>query len=95
MNRAELLEELRELKPWLAEQGIGEARFFGSFARDEAGPDSDVDLLIELTKPMGWEMFGIEEALGEKLGRRRVEFCFEEVMNRLVKEKALGEAIPV
>lgn len=95
MTRAELLEKLRELKPWLAEQGIGNPRLYGSFARDEAGPDSDVDLLVDVTRPMGWEIFGIEEELGQKLGGRRVEFAFEEAMHRFVKAKALPEAIAV
>lgn len=95
MNRAELLEKLRELKPWLAEQGIGNPRLYGSFARDEAGPDSDVDLLVDILKPMGWEIFGIEEELGERLGGRRVEFAFEDVMHRFVKATALPEAISV
>jgi hypothetical protein len=85
MNRAELLEKLRELKPWLEEQGIGNPRLYGSFARDEAGPESDVDLMVDIIKrPMGWEIFGIEEELGEKLGGRRVEFAFEEAMHRFV-----------
>lgn len=95
MNRAELLEKLRELKPWLAEQGIGNPRLYGSFARDEAGPGSDVDLLVDIIKPLGWEIFGIEEELGEKLGGRRVEFAFEDAMHRFVKAKALPEAIAV
>ncbi|QLQ14321.1 MAG: nucleotidyltransferase domain-containing protein [Brevundimonas sp.] len=51
MTRAELLAKLRELKPWLAEQGIVNVRLFGSYARDEAGPDSDVDLLVDATRP--------------------------------------------
>ena len=45
MDRRELLDRLRELKPWLEEQGVVDLRLFGSFARDEAKPDSDVDLL--------------------------------------------------
>ncbi|MFY8162886.1 MAG: nucleotidyltransferase family protein, partial [Brevundimonas sp.] len=53
MTRDELLTKLRELKPWLAEQGIVNVRLFGSYARDEAGPDSDVDLLVDTSRPMG------------------------------------------
>ena len=51
MTRDELLTKLRELKPWLAEQGIVNVRLFGSYARDDARPDSDVDLIVELSKP--------------------------------------------
>jgi predicted nucleotidyltransferase len=94
MNRAELLEKLRELKPWLAEQGIGNPRLYGSFARDEAGPDSDVDLLVELTQPLGLEYFGIMLDLADRLGRR-VEFATEKAMNPLVRERIRSDLIPV
>ena len=94
MNRAELLEKLRELKPWLAEQGIGNPRLYGSFARDEAGPDSDVDLLVELTRPLGIRFFGIEIELADQLGRP-VEMATEDAMHRLVLRRALAEAVSV
>ena len=54
MTRDELLTKLRELKPWLEEQGIVNVRLFGSYARDDARPDSDVDLIVELSKPLGF-----------------------------------------
>ena len=55
MTREELLTKLRNLKPWLEEQGIVNVRLFGSYARDEAGPDCDVDLLVDTSRPMGIE----------------------------------------
>lgn len=70
MTRDELLIKLRELKPWLEEQGIVNVRLFGSYARDEAGPDSDVDLLVEMTRPLpsSWGRLDVEARLSEKLG---------------------------
>lgn len=70
MTRAELLEKLRELKPWLEEQGIVNVRLFGSYARDEAGPDSDVDLLVDMTKPLRstWGAYDVETTLKDRLG---------------------------
>jgi len=70
MTREELLIKLRELKPWLEEQGIVNVRLFGSYARDEAGPDSDVDLLVEMTGPLpgSWGRLDVEESLRERLG---------------------------
>jgi len=96
MTREQLLTRLRELKPWLAAQGVENLRLFGSFARDEAGPESDVDLLVDVgwSSMDAWEFLGIERRLGEQLGRR-VEFCSEEAMHRLVKARALAEAVAV
>lgn len=94
MTRDELLAKLRELKPWLEEQGIVNVRLFGSYARDEAGPDSDVDLLVDMTKPMGWDFFGIESQLGERLGLK-VEMGTERSMHRLLRQRVLPDVVHV
>lgn len=94
MTRDELLTKLRDLKPWLEEQGIVNVRLFGSYARDEAGPDSDVDLLVDIAKPLGFRFFGIERELGEKLGAP-VEMGTEDSMHRLVKREATRDAVLV
>jgi len=38
-----------------------------SHARDEAGPDSDVDLLVEVTRPLDFSFFGVERELSSPL----------------------------
>lgn len=69
MRRDELLTRLRELKPWFEDHGIIRVRVFGSHARDEAGPDSDIDLLVEFAETLSLlRMIGLERSLGEKLG---------------------------
>lgn len=94
MTRDELLAKLRELKPWLEEQGIVNVRLFGSYARDEAGPDSDVDLLVEMTKPLGFAFFGIEEDLSRAVGAR-VEMGTTRAMTERVRKNAESYAIAV
>ena len=94
MTRDELLAKLRELKPWLEEQGIVNVRLFGSYARDEAGPDSDVDLLVEVTKPLGFRFFGVERELGDRLGSR-VEMGTREEMPRLLWKSVSRDAVNV
>ena len=94
MTRAELLDKLRALKPWLESQGVVDLRLFGSFARDEARDDSDVDLLCRLAEPMGWEFFGLELELAERLGRR-VELSTDAGLHRLVARRAHAEQVAV
>ena len=36
---------------------------FGSYARRENTPASDIDILVELNKPMGWEIVDLHEYL--------------------------------
>ena len=96
MTRAELLEKLRELKPWLAEQGIVNVRLFGSYARDEAGPDSDVDLLVDETRTLSYfDRFDLAEELERRLRVRTVDVCFEKSLNPYVRDTALRDALAV
>lgn len=91
MTRAELLERLRELKPWLESQGVTDLRLFGSFARDEAREDSDVDLLCRTTRKMGLEFFGYGFEIGDRVGRRvdLMEDCELHPIARRTAEKDL------
>ena len=42
---------------------------YGSFARGAAVEDSDVDLLVELSRPLGLEFVALAQYLERKLGR--------------------------
>lgn len=47
MNKNDVISKLRLLEPKLRDHGIASLYMFGSFARDEAGPESDLDLLAD------------------------------------------------
>ncbi len=48
--------------------GIARLQVFGSVARGEAGPDSDVDLLVDLSRRIGlFELVDIEHRLADLL----------------------------
>ncbi|CAN5390705.1 nucleotidyltransferase family protein [soil metagenome] len=95
MTRDELLIKLRELKPWLEEQGIVNVRLFGSYARDEAGPDSDVDLLVDLSRPIGWDFFSVKDEVALRLGHK-VDMCPDDGLNNpYIRRTALRDAIAV
>lgn len=47
MNRDQVIARLKELEPALRERGIESLYLYGSYARNEAGPDSDIDILVE------------------------------------------------
>jgi predicted nucleotidyltransferase len=94
MSRAELLTELRRLRPWLAERGVSGLQLFGSFARDEAGPESDIDLIVSFDRVPGLSFFSLQHDLSERLGRP-VELCTAEVLHPLVKSRIEAEAVVV
>ena len=62
---------LRDLKPELERRfGVVRIGVFGSVARGEEEADSDVDVLVELEEPIGWELVDLHDRLEEVLGRR-------------------------
>lgn len=63
-NRDEVLFLLRQAKPDLqAKWGVEHLALFGSVARSEQTPHSDVDLLVELKHPLTWDYFDLIDAL--------------------------------
>lgn len=48
MNSSEALETLRRFEPALRGRGVKHAALFGSVARGSDGPDSDIDIMIEI-----------------------------------------------
>lgn len=50
--------------------GVVRLALYGSFARGNPGPDSDVDILVELERPLGLEFVSLADYLEDKLGRR-------------------------
>ncbi|MFY7840824.1 MAG: nucleotidyltransferase family protein, partial [Lacibacter sp.] len=48
MNKEQIIQQLKEIKPVLAEKyGLTELALFGSYSRNEAKPESDIDLLLD------------------------------------------------
>ena len=85
-------EEIRRIA---AEHGVLRIRVFGSVARGDAGPDSDVDFLVQ-TGPTtsSWFPAGLILDLEELLGRR-VEVVTETALNADLREQVPEEAVAV
>lgn len=93
MRREEALVKLRDLKPWLeSEYGVTRVRLFGSHARDEARANSDIDLLVDFSGPIGLRFFDLEEQLTQRLGTP-VSIASESRFNRVILRHVLTDAI--
>lgn len=93
-----LLDELRAKKDAIAalggQYGARRIRVFGSVARGEERPDSDVDFLVEF--PRGYDLFAQRLPLTERLAdlvERRVELVPEHELNRHIRDRVLKEAV--
>jgi len=91
MNRNDILNKLKELKPFLnREYSVKEIGLFGSFASDSAKDDSDIDLLIELEKPIGWKFFSLEIYLEQIFGRK-IDLVTKNALREKLKEDILNK----
>ncbi len=67
---------------------------FGSYSRGEETPESDVDILVELFEPLGWEFFDLKEYLEEILSKK-VDLGTVNAIRPQLREKILNEVVYV
>lgn len=92
-RREDIIVALRNPKPLLDSFGVAHVSLFGSFARDEARDDSDVDLLVEFDRPIGlFEFVRLQRELGEWIGRQ-VELVTHGALKPQLRDRILAEAV--
>jgi len=70
MTDKEILNILRKEKPYLQENfGLLSIGLFGSYAKGMERPDSDIDVLVELTEPRFDFLAGLQIYLESRLGK--------------------------
>ena len=95
MNTPEIISKLRENEAALRAQGVCHAAVFGSRARGDNRPDSDIDILIEIAPdaPVGlFEYVAITQYLAD-LFPVRVEVADRSTLKPLVRPSAEREAV--
>jgi predicted nucleotidyltransferase len=94
MRRDDVLRILAEHRTELARFGAGSIALFGSVARGEARPESDVDLLVDFNQPVGlFELVELKDYLEELLGCS-VDLVPRDSLKRQLRDHILKEAIP-
>jgi uncharacterized protein len=96
MKREDVLSILQAHRQDLADSyHVASLSVFGSVARDDARPDSDVDLLVEFSQPVGlFEFIGLQQRLEAILGCK-VDLGTPRSLKPRIKEQVLREAIHV
>jgi uncharacterized protein len=78
-----------------ARHGATNVRVFGSVARGEAGPDSDVDFLVTLNDGRSLlDLVGLWQDLEDLLGSE-VDVVTERGLKERMRERVLREAVPL
>jgi uncharacterized protein len=93
---APLIERLRALKPELETQfGVTGLSAFGSYVRSEAGPDSDLDLLVDFGRtPTLFDLARLDRMLEDALGVK-VDTVPRDSLNPRYAPFILSELVPV
>jgi len=70
MNRQDAINILKRHRGELADiYGVKSLALFGSVARDESQPSSDIDLLVEFNRPVGlFGLFALQDRLEDLFG---------------------------
>ena len=96
MSRDEVLALLRAHKKTLAERfGVTDLVLFGSFARNRAGDDSDVDILVRFDgRATSKRYFGTQFYIEDLLGRS-VDLVTDSALRQELRPYVEREAIHV
>ena len=85
--------KLREIKPFLIEKfQVSRIGYFGSHANGTQTKDSDLDLLVEFSKPVGWKFFTLEKYLEQTLGLS-IDLVTNNALKERIKEPILNQVI--
>ncbi len=93
LNRDEAVRRLVVAEVEIRSLGVRRLALFGSVLRNEAGPDSDVDLLVQFAPGAKTyaHFLALSELLEERLGRR-VELVTTEALSPFIGPRILAEA---
>jgi predicted nucleotidyltransferase len=91
ISKAEIINKLQELKPILqTDYSVKEIGLFGSFSDGTFNEDSDIDILVELYKPIGWKFLSLEIYL-EKIFRRKVDLVTKNALKDQIRDQILKQ----
>jgi hypothetical protein len=90
-----LREHREEILAAAAKHGARNVRIFGSVARGEAGPGSDIDLLVDMDPGRTiLDLVGVYQDAGDFLGRR-VDVLTDGGISPYLRKRILSEAVPL
>jgi len=87
----DILVKLRELKPILnKEYAVKEIGLFGSFTDNTSSEQSDIDIIVELERPIGWKFFTLEMFL-ENIFDRKIDLVTKNALKEQPRDRILNQ----
>ena len=96
MKNTEIIQLLRQHRDELRKRfGVKSLAIFGSVARGEAGPDSDVDILVEFESSPGFDGYMALKFYLEDLLGRKVDLVMKSALKPWARDAVLREKVDV
>jgi hypothetical protein len=93
IKKSDIVATLKELKPELyKEYSVKKIGLFGSYSENTQNENSDIDLLIEFEKPIGWKFFSLELYL-QKTFNKKIDLVTKNALKPQIKEQILNQVI--
>ena len=73
-----------------ADYSVKEIGLFGSYSDNTYTESSDIDLLIELEKPIGWKFFSLELYL-ESIFEKKIDLVTKNALKHQIKDIILNQ----
>jgi predicted nucleotidyltransferase len=91
ISKTDILNKLIDLKPILhRDYSVKEIGLFGSFSDNSFTDDSDIDLLVEFERPIGWKYFSLEIYL-ENIFGRKIDLVTKNALKEQIKDRILKQ----
>jgi predicted nucleotidyltransferase len=91
LTKLEIERKLRAIKPVLTDKfHVSSIGYFGSYSTGQQNEQSDLDLLVEFSRPVGWEFFTLECYLEQTIGLR-VDLVTRNSLKEQIKESILNQ----
>ena len=89
ISKNDILTKLKELKPSLYnDYSVKEIGLFGSFSDGTSSDESDIDLIVELERPIGWKFFSLELYL-QKIFNRKIDLVTKNALKEQIRDSIL------
>jgi hypothetical protein len=91
ITKSDILNKLSDLKPILyRDYSVKRIGLFGSFSDDSYTDESDIDLLVEFERPIGWKYFSLEIYLETVFGRK-IDLVTKNALKEQIKDGILNQ----
>jgi len=90
---SEILKKISQIKPILQKDYyLSSIGVFGSISSDSFNENSDVDILVEFSKPIGWKVFSMELFLESQL-RRKIDLVTKDALKPQLRNQILSSVV--